>query len=350
MAGSVRRRYTLSAVTAAAVVALVAGILTAVGSHDTTTHRSAAQLLAAIATADIDGLSGTVVQNADLGLPDLAALGVDMSDVTGGSNQIRLWYAAPDKLRVAVLDDLGETDVIRNGGDLWTWSSGSDRAQHYPLPARFAHAVRWPAEPGPAGTDPVTVGRSILAALASDTEVSTDGTEMVADRQASRLVLRPTDPDSLIGRVVLSIDIETGVPLRVQVVPSSGGEVLFDAAFSRVQYGVPDPQNFRFTPPADVTVVDRPGDRDTVPVTVAGDGWSRVLVSDPVAEQWSDQDDRPGPEDLATMGAALPRVSGEWGSGRLLSSSLLTVLFTDDGRILMGAVTPQCLFRVAAEQ
>jgi outer membrane lipoprotein-sorting protein len=46
--------------------------------------------------------------------------------------------------------------------------------------------------------------------------------------------------------------------------------------------------------------------------------------------------------------AATP-VHGSWGSGRLLTTSLLSVLVTSDGTVLAGAVTPDTLFADAAQ-
>ncbi|HKD86911.1 MAG TPA: hypothetical protein VKB62_00155 [Streptosporangiaceae bacterium] len=60
----------------------------------------------------------------------------------------------------------------------------------------------------------------------------------------------------------------------------------------------------------------------------------------------------PGP-DLAALQALLRAtvpVSGSWGSGRLLKTTLLTVLVTSKGQILAGAVTPSLLYAdVAAD-
>jgi hypothetical protein len=46
--------------------------------------------------------------------------------------------------------------------------------------------------------------------------------------------------------------------------------------------------------------------------------------------------------------AAKP-VHGSWGSGRLLTTSLLSVLVTSDGTVLAGAVTPDTLYADAAQ-
>ena len=49
----------------------------------------------------------------------------------------------------------------------------------------------------------------------------------------------------------------------------------------------------------------------------------------------------------ALLKAATP-VHGAWGSGRLLRTSLLSVLFTSQGTVLAGAVTPAVLYADAA--
>jgi hypothetical protein len=46
----------------------------------------------------------------------------------------------------------------------------------------------------------------------------------------------------------------------------------------------------------------------------------------------------------------LTPVSGAWGKGRLLESSLLSVLVTDDGRLLAGAVAPDQLYAAAGSR
>jgi hypothetical protein len=45
---------------------------------------------------------------------------------------------------------------------------------------------------------------------------------------------------------------------------------------------------------------------------------------------------------------SLPTVSGSWGSGHLLRGTLFSVLFTDDGRVVAGAVAPAQLYAALA--
>ena len=53
--------------------------------------------------------------------------------------------------------------------------------------------------------------------------------------------------------------------------------------------------------------------------------------------------------DLQSLVGSLPQVSGDWGSGHLLQSALFSVLITDDGRVLAGAVAPELLYEAAAQ-
>jgi hypothetical protein len=44
------------------------------------------------------------------------------------------------------------------------------------------------------------------------------------------------------------------------------------------------------------------------------------------------------------------RVSGPWGSGRLMQTSLVSMLVTSNGRVLIGAVTPNVLYQAVTQQ
>ena len=57
-------------------------------------------------------------------------------------------------------------------------------------------------------------------------------------------------------------------------------------------------------------------------------------------------------EDAAVAAALLKTatpVHGAWGSGKLLHTSLVSVLMTSDGHVLIGAVTPAVLESAAAQ-
>ncbi|MFS8479797.1 MAG: hypothetical protein FWJ93_12755, partial [Micromonosporaceae bacterium] len=97
--------------------------------------RSAAELLVDLQTAQLQGLSGTVVTTADLGLPALPGRAghsgsTRLESLLNGSHTLRVWYSEPDKARLALLGTFGESDVIRNGRDVWVWSSDEQAATH----------------------------------------------------------------------------------------------------------------------------------------------------------------------------------------------------------------------------
>lgn len=344
-------RWGVPVAVTAAVAVVASGVLSA-EADPPLAPKTAGQLLVDIQGADVAGLSGTVVQDSDLGLPTLPEVGggggAGLASLLTGSHTLRVWYAGPDQQRVALLDSLGETDVVRNGTDAWLWSSSSNSATHYRVPAGKAGADA--THQLPAGVTPQRAAEAALRALDPSTAVSTDGTRKVAGRDAYELVLAPKDTRSLIGQVRLAVDATTSVPLRVQLFGRSSADgPAFSVGFTSVTFEVPGDEQFAFTPPPGVKVTEgtvgsgKP-DKATkeqvgAGVRTVGTGWTTIAVLPFTA----------GAQDGA--GAAfleqLPRVSGSWGSGRLLSSALVSALLTDDGRLLVGAVSPDLLYAAA---
>jgi outer membrane lipoprotein-sorting protein len=377
-------------------IALGATALTAISADATSTlpPRSAAELLVDVQTASLTSISGTVVQNADLGLPDLSQLAPgDSSEFTSlisGSHTLRVWYAGEDQQRLALLGTLGESDIVRNGTDLWTWSSETNAATHYQLPEQEQNAPDVP-DAGALAITPQQAAEQALAAIDPSTAVTVDGTPSVAGRDAYELVLTPRDTRSLVGEIRIAVDAEQHIPLRVQVWAAGAGTPAFEVGFTQVSFDPPGAEQFQFTPPPGATVTEAElGQRErpdatapldgTAPLpgpvenamtgtgepTVVGTGWTTVVVADlptdvgpaPAAE--GDQGDGTAPGgprsgrpdsglDLQALVGSLPVVSGEWGSGHLLQSALFSVLVTDDGRVLAGAVAPELLYEAAAQ-
>jgi hypothetical protein len=80
---------------------------------------------------------------------------------------------------------------------------------------------------------------------------------------------------------------------------------------------------------------------------VIGTGWTavRVLAAPGLSGNAANQVGGPL---KALLNAATP-VHGSWGSGRLLRTSLLSVLITSQGQVLIGAVTPGLLYTDVAQ-
>ncbi len=342
-----------AAVTAVVLTAGVAGRALTADADPALPPRTAAQLLVDLQTSAVTGLSGTVVQRVDLGLPELPVSpgGQGSSDFTAlvtGTHTLRVWYAGEQRQRIALLGTLGESDLVRNGRDVWTWSSSSNEATHLRLPTT--------EEDRPLPTDlpttPQEAAEAALAAIEPSTIVVTDGTAMVAGRPAYELVLRPKDGQSLVQQVRIAIDAEQKVPLRVRVYAQDATGPAIEIGFTQISFETPGDEHFDFRPPPEATVTELPpADADSQAAeapeqpapTVVGDGWTAVLVTD--GPDMTDSTEETS--ELEAILGALPRISGSWGSGRLLESALFSLLLTDDGRLLAGAVSPQRLYEVA---
>jgi len=348
---------------AAGVAGLVATGLVATGllsadANPSLPGRSSDQLLAAISNPKQLGFSGTVVEEASFGLPDLSALGLPDGAVLGGSgpgllsllsgtHTIRVWYGGPAKQRIALLDPRGELDLFRNGTSLWQWNSASRTAVHRSLPS---NAGLFATPEQLAGLSPDQAVQHLRAMLQPSTVVSIDRNAQVAGRSAYVLVLAPKQSGSLIGQVRISVDGATMVPLAVQLYARDGGAPILDVAFTRFTAGTPSADNFDWTPPAGVTIQHPPA-RAGLPssgarVTEVGSGWTEVykVTGLPSVATLAKQNPR-----VAALLSLLPPVKGSWGSGRLLRSTAFSALITDDGRAFAGAVEPSVLYLAAAK-
>jgi outer membrane lipoprotein-sorting protein len=297
--------------------------------------RTPEQLLVDVQTAQVDSFSGTLVLTSELGLPPLPETegegGTDFGSLWSGSNTLRIWYDGPERIRLALLGTLGQADFIRNGQDVWLWKSEANAATHRRLPEGVLTEPREEAPFHGSELTPQQLADKALAAVDPSTEVTTDDPVRVAERPAYQLVLTPRDGASLVREVRIAIDAEQNIPLRVQVFGDSA-EPALEARFTQISFETPAAEQFRFNPPPGATVTEEEltpslpfGLSQWTPqdVQVVGEGWTSVLV--------------------VTLGQR-PELPLD-----RLSTELFSALLTDDGRLLIGAVTPERLAEVAAD-
>jgi outer membrane lipoprotein-sorting protein len=258
---------------------------------------------------------------------------------------------------------------------------------------------------------PQAAASQFLAAIGPSTVVGVQSNVYVADRPAYQLSLAPRSSKSLVGRVLLAIDASSGVPLRVEVYGRGSAGLAYRIGYSKLAYGAPDAVNFSFTPPPGATVKKQtvPGDPAALlqglglppgsPLpgsgpsaqagkpTVIGSDWLSVVATpaDPavaaaVQQLLTGQPSTPqsggsdggffgssasaapagpsasdsvpvGPylEPLRALLLASQPVRFPGGSGRLLQTTLYSVLVTSKGQILAGAVTPSVLYADVAK-
>lgn len=359
------------ALPAGAVVLIAAGSLVAsrTASADSgLAPRTAAQLLADVQQSPTRHLSGTVVQTANLGLPDLGALtgqgaggvaasagGNDLTSVVSGTHTWRVWLGGPTQARVALVGGSGESDVIRNGHDVWVWSSAGKSAVHKSMSANDQAKDQAKGKAGTPQLSPTDLPKTpdeaaqkALAAMDPTTQVTTAGTAVVAGQQAYELVLQPRTKDTRVAQVRIAVDATMQVPLRVQVYSTKLANPALEVGFTTVDFAAPDARQFVFTPPpgTKVTEGDSAAPGASTPATgtpepkVVGTGWSSVVVAQ-VPAQLAGATTDPKVQGLLR---SVPKISGGWGSGRLIDGTLFSAVLTDDGRVAVGAVAPEALF------
>lgn len=371
---------------------------------------SAQSLLAKALSSRVAAYSGTAQVTTNLGLPALPDLGggVSAMSLLTGTHTLQIAADGPDKQRVALLGQMSEYDVVHDGTQLWVYDSSADTVGHASAAASGTDTRRATAgarQPQGLPTTPQEAAQRILDAVSSSTDVSVVGTQRVAGQAAYTLVLRPTQTGTLIGQVSIAIDAANGAALRVTVYPQQSSTPIFDLGFTSVSFGTPPDSRFDFTPPKGATVTQLgqhaiggpdgatagPGKgdakasggrsaRNPAPNSAAADepqtigtGWLTVVEvagvnlggleaqaqhsggsgsqaprsGSPSANSGSllsgDSSDLLG--SLLGSGRA---VSGAFGTGKLFTTSALSVLITSDGRLFAGAVTPAVLEADAA--
>jgi outer membrane lipoprotein-sorting protein len=254
---------------------------------------------------------------------------------------------------------------------------------------------------------PQAAASQLLRAIGPSTVVSVQSPVYVANRPAYQLSLTPRSSQSLVGEVLIAIDASRDIPLRVEVYGRGSAGLAYSIGFTSLSFGTPAAANFSFTPPPGATVNSQsvPGDpasllpglglptgaQPAAPTgagkpQVIGSGWLTVAATPAspavVAAVHQLLTDHPAggssggggffgssssaaPAPSASAGAVVPvgpslaplqallaaaePVSGGWGSGRLLQTALVNVLVTNDGQILVGAVSPAVLYADVAK-
>jgi outer membrane lipoprotein-sorting protein len=314
---------------------------------------TAAQLLAKVEQMHPTSLTGTIVETAKLGLPDLptsdlaGAGDLSLQSLLTGSHTMRVWYGGPDQQRVAILAPMSERDVIHNGTDLWSYTSTTNEVTHTTV-----KSSQLPSVPKLEATTPQQAAQEALRAVNPTTLVTIDRTARVAGQAAYQLDLTPRDSRSLIGSIRIAIDAASSMPLQVQVFAVGSTTPALQVGFTDISFSAPSASVFDFVPPAGATVAQQkaPGSEAKVPdgspmgdganadthPTVLGAGWTSVV-------------------ELPSTGAIngsntelLDRLSTPVPGGRLISTALVSVLVTNDGHIFAGPVSGSALQTVAA--
>jgi outer membrane lipoprotein-sorting protein len=339
-------RWLPAIIVPAAIVGGAIAIPLAAGAADLPV-KSPADVLRLVASSDTKAFSGTVEQSSDLGLPTLPKTGGGSSSADSsvastlellmGDHTAKVYVDGPTKVRVQLLDQLAERDAIRNGSDVWLYQSSDESVMHATIPAHEKSGET--PTPDATATTPQALAEKFLAAVDPSTKVALGPNTKVAGRDAYDLVLTPRTDSTLVGSVSIAVDGQTGLPLRVQVLARGASSPAFQAGFTSFTPGAPDAGVFSFTPPKGATVTERTpqagehaAGADHPKPTVTGTGWA-TIVSLPAGTVPAQ----------ALTDPLVAQLTQPVGDGRALSTSLMSVLVTADGRVLAGAVPVSAL-------
>jgi outer membrane lipoprotein-sorting protein len=314
-------------------------------------ERSPAEVLAMVAEHPDTSFSGTVEQASDLGLPAPPKEGLnavpkasEALEWLSGSHTVRIFVDGPAKARVQVLDQLAERDVIVNGSDAWLYDSREKSALHATLPSGSdgSHWLRG------SSFNPVELANRLLNRLDPSTEVALGSNVKVAGRASYNLVLTPRTPDTLVGSVSVAVDGETGMPLSFSVLARGQGDPAISVAFTKLSLDTPKAALFDFAPPPGTDVTEHPASGKPLSKTPdAADAPAPIITADPIiiGSDWATVVELPpasAPAELLTS-PLFAQLTTAVDRGRLLSTSLVNVMITDDGRIFAGAVPAHVL-------
>ncbi|MFJ7490858.1 outer membrane lipoprotein carrier protein LolA [Streptomyces sp. NPDC097727] len=359
---------------------------------------TAQQLIEKIAASDTQQLSGTVKISTDLGIPSLGGLAgtfapggshgdtggakgdstadpqTKMTELASGTHTLRVAADGPDKQRVSILENAAEYSLIRNGDQVWAYDSRTNQAYHATEDGNGKESGHSTRAPEGVPTTPKALAEQVLKAAGPTTSVTVDGTAQVAGRDAYKLLIKPRQSGSTIGSVTVAVDAKNGVPLKFTLLPSSGGKAVVDAGFTQVDFAKPAASSFTFTPPkgAEVTEADDAkaqqktdraggpgmfpgaeglgaggqGSKDT---KVIGEGWNAIAeIRTPGGTGLPTKSSGDVPAEAQQFLDSLgDKVSGKFGSGTVFKTRLVNALMTDDGKVYVGAVTPDALVKAA---
>jgi outer membrane lipoprotein-sorting protein len=354
-------------VVAVGVVASVAITVPMVAQASATLpSKTPAQVIALVAGSHVSAFSGTVEQTSNLGLPSLPSTGPGSSSQVAstlslltGSHSVRVYIDGATRERAQVMDQLAERDVIRNGSSVWVYDSKANTAQHATL-SGHASIMKRPGktqsgqskleqrQPGQA-TTPSDIATTLLAKLKSTSTVTVGTQVTVAGRSAYDLVLTPKATDTLIGAVSIAVDSATGLPLAVDLTARGETTPAVSVEFSSIDFSKPSASLFNFTPPSGAKVTQqstKKAEAGSKPSTksaskpkaaVTGTGWDAVVSVSNIPSLTKLQ----ASSEFGLLTTSVP-------GGHLFHTSLLNILFTTDGRVLVGSVSADRLQAVAS--
>ena len=228
-------------------IALLASLPAAIAAVPTGRNAAtAASMLTAIQHSADASYTGYAEASGGLALPVTSQFN-SIADLFGGQTQLRVWWGGPTRWRVDTVTATGESDVHRDGYQLWTWDYQSQQAT-----AQFVDTPPAVRLPQASDLEPAGLARRLLSE-ATAAQVRRLPVRRIAGRDVPGLRLRPADRRSTIDSVDVWADPRTGVALRVEA--HSAGQTVLSSQFLDFSPTAPTAQVIAFNPPGGISRV-----------------------------------------------------------------------------------------------
>jgi hypothetical protein len=160
----------------------------------------------------------------------------------------------------------------------------------------------------------------------------------------------------------VSVDSDLRIPLQLEVLANGQADPAVKVGFTEFSAAPQDAELFTFTPPAGATISEENIEEKThgkniddvlaqADVKTVGRGWDIVATGRIPADALAAAEGmtgRDGGDALAMLETFGKKVTGEFGTGYAISTSVGTALITEDGKVAVGAVPVQVVTEAIA--
>ena len=311
----------------------------------------------------------------------------DVLEIISGTHEARIYVDGPDKLRIQILDPMSERSLTVNGDTVWFYDDDKLAAQFMTMDSAELEAKKAEYESENSAeieqriadlpfdiNNPAEVADYVLAEASEYSAITVGVDQNVAGRAAYELIATPLAAETTVDYVSVAVDAETGMALNVKIMGKGQIEPAMELGFTSIDYSTPATSIFEFTPSSDVTVTEMEMPEE---FTIDGETYTKEELQ---AELESKKPTEAEYEELKAQYEAMENkpvvYENGWASvvemtlsddmplemfeselfsemtqqvdgGKVISTSLVNVLITDDGRVLAGAVNTDYLLEIA---
>jgi outer membrane lipoprotein-sorting protein len=311
----------------------------------------------------------------------------DVLEIISGTHEARIYVDGPDKLRIQILDPMSERSLTVNGDTVWVYDDDKLAAQFMTMDSAELEAKKAEYESENSAeieqriadlpfdiNNPAEVADYVLSEASEYSAITVGVDQNVAGRAAYELIATPLAAETTVDYVSVAVDAETGMALNVKIMAKGQIEPAMELGFTSIDYSTPASAIFEFTPSSDVTVTEMEMPEE---FTIDGQTYTKEELQ---AELESKKPTEAEYEELKAQYEAMENkpvvYENGWASvvemtlsddmpvemfeselfsemtqqvdgGKIISTSLVNVLITDDGRVLAGAVNTDYLLEIA---